>query len=40
MPAMGRGPSDYILDSYRGLFLQRRDALGLTGADMVFAQPE
>src|SRR5436190_5221996 len=38
--AMGRGPSDYILDSYRGLFLQRRDALGLTGADMVFAQPE
>jgi adenylate cyclase class 2 len=38
--AMGRGPSDYILDSYRGLFLQRRDALGLTGADMVFDQPE
>lgn len=38
--AMGRGPADYILDSYRGLFLQRRDALGLTGGDMVFPQPE
>lgn len=34
--AMGRGPSDYILDSYRGLFLRHRDALGLTGSDMVF----
>jgi adenylate cyclase, class 2 len=34
--ALGRGPSDYILDSYRGLFSQRREALGLTGADMVF----
>ena len=38
--AMGRSPADYILDSYRGLFLQRRDALGLTGGDMVFPQPE
>jgi adenylate cyclase class 2 len=38
--AVGRGPADYILDSYRGLFLQRRDAAGLTGADMVFDQPE
>ena len=28
--------SDYILDSYRGLFLQHRDAFGLTGHDMVF----
>ena len=37
--AMGRGPADYILDSYRGLFLQRREALGLTGADMVFDPP-
>ncbi len=34
--AMGRSPADYILDSYRGLFLQRREALGLTGTDMVF----
>ncbi len=38
--AMGRQPSDYILDSYRGLFLKHRDALGLTGTDMVFDQPE
>jgi adenylate cyclase class 2 len=38
--AMGRGPADYLLDSYRGLFLQRREACGLTGSDMVFAQPE
>ena len=38
--AMGRGPSDYILDSYRSLFVQRRDAFGLTGNDMVFDSPE
>ena len=38
--ALGRGPSDYILDSYRGLFLQRRHALGLTGTDMVFDPPD
>ena len=37
--AMGRGPTDYILDSYRGLFLQHREALGLTGADMLFDPP-
>jgi len=34
--AFGRGPADYILDSYRGLFLKYRDAHGLTGTDMVF----
>jgi len=34
--ALGRTPKDYILDSYRGLFLQRREAAGLAGADMVF----
>lgn len=34
--AMGRTPADYILDSYRGLFLKHREALGLTGTDMVF----
>ena len=34
--AMGRFPADYILDSYRGLFLKRREALGITSADMVF----
>jgi adenylate cyclase class 2 len=38
--AMGRTPSDYIVDSYRSLFLQQRDALGLTGNDMVFDAPE
>ena len=38
--ALGRGPDDYIRDSYRCLFLQHRDARGLTGADMVFAGPD
>jgi adenylate cyclase class 2 len=38
--AMGREPADYILDSYRGLFLQHREASGLTGADMVFDPSE
>jgi len=37
---LGRGPGDYVLDSYRGLFLKHRDALGLDGTDMVFASPE
>lgn len=35
--ALGHGPADYITDSYRFLFLQHRDAHGLTGPDMVFA---
>lgn len=30
--ALGRGPADYVLDSYRGLFLQS----GRSGRDMVF----
>ena len=34
--ALGRTPSDYIVDSYRALYLQRRDALGLNGPDMMF----
>lgn len=34
--ALGREPSDYVLDSYRGLFLAQRDGSGLTGRDMVF----
>lgn len=34
--ALGRAPGEYILDSYRGLFLQYRDTLGLEGRDMVF----
>jgi adenylate cyclase class 2 len=38
--ALGRRPADYILDSYRGLFLQHREASGLTGSDMVFDRAE
>ena len=38
--AIGRTPADYILDSYRGLFLKRAAGLGLTGADMVFDSPQ
>jgi adenylate cyclase class 2 len=37
--ALGRTPDDYITDSYRFLFLQLRDAWGITGHDMVFAAP-
>lgn len=36
--ALGRGPGDYVVDSYRGLFLKHRDAHGLTASDMVFAE--
>ena len=36
--ALGRAPADYILDSYRSLFLQYRDALGLKTSDMVFEE--
>jgi adenylate cyclase class 2 len=35
--ALGRSSADFVLDSYRGLFLQRRERFGLTGSDMVFA---
>jgi len=34
--ALGRGPDDYVVDSYRSLFLKHRDAHGLTASDMVF----
>jgi len=34
--ALGRTPADYIIDSYRSLFLHHRDRLGLNGSDMVF----
>lgn len=34
--ALGRGRSDFILDSYRGVFLKYRDGRGLSGCDMVF----
>jgi adenylate cyclase class 2 len=37
--ALGRAESDYIVDSYRSLFLQHREACGLTGRDMVFEEP-
>ena len=35
--ALGRRPDEYVVDSYRGLFLKHREAHGLTGSDMVFA---
>ncbi len=34
--ALGRSPADYIVDSYRSLFLQHREAEGLTSPDMLF----
>ena len=37
---LGRRPDDYILDSYRGLYLKYREAAGLAGPDMVFERPE
>lgn len=37
--SLGRTPADYVLDSYRGLFLKYRDGLGLNGTDMVFDRP-
>jgi len=36
--ALGRSPSDFILESYRGLFLQLRERLGLRSSDMIFQQ--
>ena len=36
--ALGRTPSDFILDSYRGLFLKHRESAGLRGTDMIFPQ--
>jgi adenylate cyclase class 2 len=34
--ALGRSPSDFVLDSYRGLFIKHREEFGLTGTNMVF----
>jgi adenylate cyclase class 2 len=34
--ALGHTADDYIVDSYRSLFLQHRDELGLPGPDMLF----
>jgi hypothetical protein len=38
--ALGRTTRDYILDSYYGLFVKHRDALGFRGTDMVFDEPD
>ena len=38
--ALGRSSADYILDSYRGLFLRYRDEYSLGGADMIFEQSD
>lgn len=35
--ALGRSPEDFIVDSYRSLFLKHRDALDLPADEMVFA---
>ena len=34
--ALGKSAEDFVLESYRGLFLAHRDQLGLRGTDMVF----
>jgi adenylate cyclase class 2 len=34
--ALGRGPSDYLLDSYRGLFVRHCQQRGLPITDMIF----
>jgi len=34
--ALGRSPDDYVLESYRGLFLRHCEALGITPTDMLF----
>ncbi len=34
--ALGRRPDDYVLDSYRGLFLKYREQYGLDGTNRVF----
>lgn len=38
--ALGRTTSDYILDSYCGLFMKYREALGFRGPHMVFDEPD
>ncbi len=34
--ALGRTADDYIVDSYRSLFLRHRDDFGIVGPDMLF----
>lgn len=36
--ALGRSSADFILDSYRGLFIQHREKHGVTSAHMVFPE--
>ena len=38
--ALGKTTSDYISESYRGLFLKLRGECGLTGQDMVFDETD
>jgi adenylate cyclase, class 2 len=38
--ALGRTTADYILDSYCGLFMKYREALGFRGAHMIFDEPD
>jgi len=38
--ALGRSAADYILDSYCGLFMRHREALGFRGAHMIFDEPD
>ncbi len=33
---LGRTSNDFVLDSYRGLFIKYREQYGITGSDMVF----
>jgi len=34
--ALGRTPDDYVVDSYRSLFLRHRQEFGIVGPDMLF----
>ena len=34
--ALGRGPADYLLESYRGLFVQHCQRCGMPATDMLF----
>ena len=38
--SLGRAESDYIVDSYRGVFLRHRQEVGITGSDMVFDESD
>ena len=36
--ALGRGPHEFVLESYRALFVQTCEAIGTTPTDMIFAR--